>query len=608
MALIDEMLARNGMTRASFQRNSKMGKLFMRNGVPETPELQRIRNLPRRRWQDDEGLQAFAMEMTDIYRKPGGTMLLRPVQAVALAELHDYDGLFAPIRVAGGKTLISYLAGTVCEAESTLVLVPASLRQKTHTAFAELHDHWRDPHSLAVESYTMVSRETGEALLQRIKPDLIVADEGHRLKNTRAGVTRKIARYLRENPGTRFAVMSGTITVRSLREYAHLVKWALGEKLQPLPRVWGELTNWADALDVKVEPGKRLHPGALLQLCEDHELVRAGMAEAEPVATARRAYRRRLVETPGVVATEENALGTSLHVVALDRTEAMGEAVADAYREVRETWELPDGHPLCEAIEVWRHLREVALGFWYRWEPPPPKAWLEARKEWSRFVREILGGHSRGLDTELQVARACSRGELEAGVYHEWVAVRDQYKPNTVAEWINDHALAAVAKWLADHDGIAWVEHVHFGNRLSELTGWPYFREQGRDQKGRYIEQASGPVIASIASCREGMNLQHAWHENLIVSTPANGGRWEQLLGRTHRDGQLADEVTADVLQTSYAHWQALQQALADARYIQDSMGQPQKLLYADIAAPTENEAYARGLYDPLWAPTSGGS
>jgi hypothetical protein len=604
MSILDQMLAKNGLTRASFQRNSKMGKLFFRNGIPETPELKRIINLPRRRWQDDPDLEAFADAITEAYRLPGGTMRLRLVQAVALSELHDFDGLFAPIRVAGGKTLISYLAGVVCESKSTLVLVPASLRQKTYAAFAELSKHWLAPTSLTVESYTMVSRETGEAMLNRIAPDLIVADEAHRLKNTRAGVTRKIARYLKANPSTRFCAMSGTMTIRSLREYAHLLRWAIGEKLQPLPRMWGELADWADCLDVKVQDGKRMPPGALLQLCSDSELVEAN--GVDPTSRARRAYRRRLVETPGIVATEENELGTSLQIVALDATEAVGDDVAEAYRRVRETWELPDGHDLCEAIEVWRHLREVALGFWYRWDPEPPRDWMAARKEWSAFVRETLKTNRSGLDTELQVARACARKELDGAAYQAWVAIRDTFKPNTVAEWINDSALEVVGRWLSDNDGIAWVEHVHFGERLSERTGLPYFRAQGRDRNGNYLEHARGPVIASIASCREGMNLQHAWHRNLIVSTPANGGRWEQLLGRTHRDGQLADEVVAAVLQTSYAHWQAFQQAIADARYIQDSMGQPQKLLYADRAMPNENEVYARGLYDPLWAPTSG--
>ncbi len=61
-----------------------------------------------------------------------------------------------------------------------------------------------------------------------------------------------------------------------------------------------------------------------------------------------------------------------------------------------------------------------------------------------------------------------------------------------------------------------------------------------------------------------------------------NGQRWEQLIGRTHRPGQKADEVIFDVAQFCYEQVNAFWQACADASYVQATMGDPQKILIAD--------------------------
>ncbi|MEI6807023.1 MAG: helicase, partial [Myxococcaceae bacterium] len=83
---------------------------------------------------------------------------------------------------------------------------------------------------------------------------------------------------------------------------------------------------------------------------------------------------------------------------------------------------------------------------------------------------------------------------------------------------------------------------------------------------------------ASIAAHSEGRNLQK-WHQNLVMSCPANGSVWEQLIGRTHREGQLADKVTFDIVVACNEQLRSLHRAVSDARYIQDTTGQPQKLI-----------------------------
>jgi len=80
----------------------------------------------------------------------------------------------------------------------------------------------------------------------------------------------------------------------------------------------------------------------------------------------------------------------------------------------------------------------------------------------------------------------------------------------------------------------------------------------------------------------EGRNLQQ-WNKSLVISCQPSGKLFEQLLGRTHREGQEADEVSYEVMFACKEQMDGFYQALADARYLQDTLGSPQKLLYADL-------------------------
>ncbi len=255
----------------------------------------------------------LALELTDWLKTPQGTMQLRPVQAAALADAHDFGGLLAPQRVGAGKTILSLLVAEVLDAERPLLIIPAKLKRKTEIDIAQLKQHWRFKRPKIV-TYEWLGRvqaapmedDKGNVLkpgfLDKLNPDLIVGDEIHKLKNLRAAVTRRVGRYMEAHPETKFIGMSGTITKRSLRDYAHLAEWALG-KIAPVPLSWPILSEWADCLDEDIDATNRLAAGALIQLCNDEE--KKALKNEDPVSVIRRAYRRRLVETPGVVATVE---------------------------------------------------------------------------------------------------------------------------------------------------------------------------------------------------------------------------------------------------------------------------------------------------------------
>lgn len=552
------------------KRGTKLGALVRGAGVSYSSELRRIEALPRREWERDD-LAALADFLTEQLRTPAGTMSLWPIQAAALRDAALVGGLAAPIAVGGGKALVSLLIPTVVEAARPLVIVPAQLRDQTNRkVLPEMREHWRIHEGIRVVGYSEISVESGADLLDTINPDVIVLDEAHAFKNGGSARTRRFKRFRETHPGTRIFLMSGTITRRSLRDYAHLLAWALGPERSPLPIHWNELQDWADALDEEVEDYKRIPPGALLRLCEKGEEVRSG-------------FRRRLVQTPGIVASGGHELPNALRIYR--RPVAIPNVVRVALERLRETWETPNGDPIVEAVDLWRHARELALGFWYRWDPLPPQPWLEARRAWKRFVREKIR-HSRALDgtaldSELQVWNWSDRAEKKPAEFVAWRALRDTFEPKTVAEWISDFAITDCAIWLTtENPGIAWIEHVAFGERLSDRTGFPYFGAGA--SASRDILDVKGSIIASISAHSEGKNLQR-YARNLITSPPSSGKRWEQLLGRTHRAGQQADEVIADVYVETEEQRASVAQAVGDSRYIEQTTGARQKLGYADF-------------------------
>ena len=329
-------------------------------GVVRSQEFRRIEALPRRVW-DSPDLPALAEALTEVLKTEGGTMRLRPAQAAALKDVYEVGGLFGPLAVGSGKSLVTLTAPVLLGSERPVLLLPAALREQTRReVIPRMGEHWKLHPNLRLVGYEELGIESRANLLDELAPDLIVADEVHCLANVKAGRSRRVARYLDAHPGCRFAALSGTITRKSLRDYAHLLAWCLRDG-SPLPLEWGDLQDWADCLDADVDEGRRLLPGALMRFCRRAEVVEGRVVQEEP----RAGYARRLRETPGVVATGEDELGCSL-VIAGRRVE-VPDAVLAHLRRLRTDWELPSGDCVSEATELWRHARSIACGFVYIW-------------------------------------------------------------------------------------------------------------------------------------------------------------------------------------------------------------------------------------------------
>ncbi len=571
---------------------------FNRRSVTGGVDFDRILRLPTRGPLD---LEQLAREMTDALRAPGGTQTLRGVQAQALFELMTRGGLLAPMGVGTGKTLVFLLASVVLGLRRAIGLLPASLIEKTERERRELLKHWRLDRGLQLFSYEMLGRESSAKWLEQKAPDGVITDESHRLKNLKAASTRRVKRWMHDHPTTRFVAMSGTLTKNSVRDFAHLARWALTPAGAPVPQQEGELSEWADALDERVQPLKRVRPGVLVRLAKPGDIV-----EGDDTATARRAFHRRLVETPGIVCSL-NAEQVDCSLSVEGKILSVNAETDKNFEKLRTMWETPDGWALSEAVDVWRHARELALGMHYVWDPRPPDKWLEARRGWAKFVRDVLS-RSRTLDSEKQVRSAVLSDELPEGreIWNAWDEIRPTFQVNQKAVWHDTSALDHCKEWMNDNVGIVWTEHTFFGHELSRRTGWPYFGQNGLDAKGRSILDAEGPIIASIAANGTGKNLQRYRH-NLITACPTGAAVWEQLLGRTHRPGQLADEVTAEVLVGCIEHVDAWTRAIAESEMARDMFGQPQKILYADVNMPKAAEVrmgHASGAH--RWRKTTG--
>jgi len=108
------------------------------------------------------------------------------------------------------------------------------------------------------------------------------------------------------------------------------------------------------------------------------------------------------------------------------------------------------------------------------------------------------------------------------------------------------------------------------------------FRRRGLPVYGAGTEPPAKAetCVMSIKAHGTGRNLQ-AWARNILTAFPPNGTTVEQAVGRTHRPGQEADEVTVDFFIPHSSVEADIEKALADAEYIEQTQGNRMKLLAA---------------------------
>jgi hypothetical protein len=435
--------------------------------------------------------------------------------------------------------------------------------------------HFAVAQNIRVETYGRLSVASGAYMLDEIRPDGIIADEAHYLRNKGSTRAKRVVRYLKENPSTRFAPLSGTITSRSILDYAHLAMFALRHGT-PLPLVWSELVAWAACIDAQGRANK-YDWGKVRRLFVHY----AGANTPMNQRNLRRVFLRRFVSAPGVVTSRKGSISTALNLK--KRVIAPAELVQRALKSLEQTWQSPDGEEEIEdPMRFARIARQLSQGFYYRWVWPegrPNFPWLKARASWHREVRRILQRSLPGLDSPLLVSNAVARGAIQDAelikAWRGWQQYKHIKEPPTQTVWLSSYLVDDAIVWAKAQKTpvILWYESKAVGQKLKE-QGIPAYGA------GTELPETAKTVAASIRVHGTGKNLQ-AWANQLVISPPASGKTWEQLLGRTHRIGQGADEVWCSY----YAHLDPFKQAIAtariDANYIQQTQGIRQKLVYA---------------------------
>lgn len=535
--------------------------------------MHRIAQLPRRQWRELE--HESVSLLSDCLRTPKGKQFLRAIQAVGLREAMELGGAYIMGRVGVGKTLITLLAGELMQEERVLILVPEGALAKTEDEFDEYREHWNGVHAIKykIHGYGEISRmpkkgESIQGLWSGLGPSLIICDEADKLRRVdptkgASGLALQVNDYLVANPHCKMIALTGTPDKESIKDYSHILQWCLRDG-SPLPTNWDDLCDWSDVID-------NGDPRCAKKVC-----IQLGIPHTADTDKIREAYQQRLRETPGVIISDDQFPGP----LSFECHLAPPWGMEEHFYQLRKKYQRPDGWDLLPegpsedeerapdriaAQSIWGVERQLALGFCYVADPVPPKDWMEARRLYFKAVRIEI--RQRRYYTEAQVRAAGARKQLKPAhqkAYETWEAMRPTFEPGSKCLWLSDHALELCEDW-GQEPGIIWVDHIAFGNKLSERTGWRYFQSGGKDRRGARIEKASGSetIIASRFANSTGRNLQ-AWNRNFVSAVPSNNRDFEQMVGREHREGQLR-AVSVDILLGCKAHVESVQKILLDA-------------------------------------------
>jgi len=638
-------------------------------------EIERIVSLPVVLEVDGPTIEAFCSdEVQGRYFEEGFRLFACQVGAVLAYDL--YGGGFFPIGVGWGKTLITlmianraYLRG---ESRRSILFVPSQVYEQltlTDIQWARkrvglsvpfhllggrsLNDRRRLAASgksgCYILPFSLLSTTDSEALLggdhenpppnkpaiDGIRPDLLILDEAHNVKNMTAARTRRLRRYMAAHQPA-LVSLSGTITSKSINDYHHLISAGLRD-LCPLPMSEALATNWSYVLDPE-KPGSEYgsRSGSAGKTGPLSPLV-AWAREHFPdeeipngVPGFRKAYKLRLTTTPGVVATGDAEIGVSLNIcnssVPKFKDHPDWPKLKELMDQVEDLWLTPSGDEIEHGFHKWRYLNELTAGFYYKLRWPTveeltrkglseeeaelylelAKEHHEARQEFARALRQWIEYRGRpGLDTPMLVtSNMAQHGKANVGgaLYDLWRTMKDMEfegmperisEPVRICDYKIQHALVWAQRLLKStkgkKGGLIWFHHKDVGEWMHEAlraAGLPVvFCPSESSRKGSnalILDPANADkiVVASMGGHGTGKNLQHFEHQ-FFLQFPRQADTLEQVLGRTHRNGQMADELHPVTCHTTEFDHQNLWACLIDALYIHQTTGSRQKAIYA---------------------------
>ncbi len=659
-------------------------------------ELARILSLPYVPEKQPRAPDRKAYERTLLNHACPAGFTLRDVQIDSVYEYEHLGGLLGPQGVGHGKTLVTLLCAAIGLRKRghrrAVIFVPPEVYDqlskrdlpwaRRHVALdgiafwlvqgdraARMRAASQPGAGVFIYSYSSLSTATGYDELAAICPTLFILDEAHSVARPTAARTKRFMSIMNQiekglNDGklgvdvqTRrieMLALSGTITKKSVKDYAHLAKRCLHAG-SPLPIKEQAVDTFANAIDADVVgTGQtdldRERMRQLIQWCRMHgyDPYKSSPVPLTAQEATRDAFRFRLHTSPGVVATSDLSVACSLIISWSEpprpktpEADKLAEMMAKVVKDMR----TPDGDVIDFGMHTFKWLWELSAGFYNSLVWPTvdelrlkhvqdgkPISETEAQtllqgakdhhsllQAYHKLLRQFLDlKHQPGCDSPMLTALEINRqlkGEpakfrippelREAYRIHREADYEDLPKRRSVPVRICDYKIKAAVEWCRHHapenkgpGGMVWFHHPEVGRWLSEALTAEKIKHSVAFAGHNEAPFKDGLVIASYAHAT-GKNLQHQ-NRNLIIELRREAAIMEQMLGRTHRAGQLADDVRADVFVSNGFDLALFNATLRDSDYIQATTGMSQRLCYATYApvVPQTNPrlAYRLGI------------
>lgn len=604
-------------------------RLAKKKGVTRTDEFERIVALPTR---IPDGTY-LVEDMTARLKTRNGEQVLKPEQALGLHEIQEYGGGAILLLPGSGKTHIGLLCFTLLDAIRPLYLCQSSAIHDLKKSMSTIKKHWKMHHDITVLGFGKLQTKAGKEFMKVHRPDVIVVDEAHLMRNTDAARGSRLFDYLDENPDTILVIMTGSPMNSELVECSHLFAFALGD-MTPIPVDKDDVDVWSAALDAETQEHDRPPPGVLRAFMD---LLPAEERTGDELDQLRRAFKLRMSMTPGVIMNMKRERTRTLRI----RSPALvvPDSVKERFAFVHAAGQVDEDEDMfVDEMEKVAALKQLICGFYYRRVWPngvKNRPWIDACKGWKKFVRdvlkekpsrrEILANEWRendtrwklklGLDSEGYIADACmaqmaykmavAEGNtlaeelegvlrIDSSLFEAWYAVKDEYRVVTEPVWIDEYMIDFAVQWLNDTGGLVWVPYIAVGTALEE-RGVKFFG--GGPQASKDIISYHGPAAASLIAHGTAKNLQQ-WNRALFLSPPSRGQTWEQGLARLDRDGQLAPIVDIDVLLLCEPTVKSWEKALRQAAFAHAAIDQ-QRLMEARLEIPEHEDLIVDD--SPLW-------
>lgn len=606
--------------------------------VEYTEDWARVQALPVRAC-DLESMRArgedLSAELTPLLRRPDAAdpaARLKWIQALSLWEIFQGRGAYLGIPVGGGKTLISWLAAYILDAQRPVLILPESLFNKTEREFRKYAQTWQAPrHPIVKVGVKALTREENVDLLSRmfggLGPDFVFIDECDLARNQEGSAAKRIDRFKVESQsedpdewpgiepgaeieslteaqrdavigwcrakGVPFVCATGTGTRFSILDFSHFLCWTR-EHAAPVPLDPDEIQEWAKALDERSKGRpqyqRRLRAGALLELIDlpaelVQDLTDYGAGE---LGFARATFMHRLRSTPGVIITDEDDCDQPLNFRLVCAPE--DPAINEAFDQFRKRWELPNGQEIIDGLSFWRGEFELGTGGFSYWVVPPPEEWRDARRAYGKRVLEEIKKTAYSADPK-DTARAVAKAFPNDPIVKAWQRIKPTFKPVTDWQWVSASVVNYAARWALEQTGTVWCQSIAVGEAIAQAAGIKFYGAQGLAVDGSDIEYAprDRSLVAGILSNSRGRNLQESlggvpgFNRGLAVQCPQSGDMCQQLFGRLHRFG-AGRPVLWDILITSGGSRYAWDMAEREATFVMQTQSQKQKILRGDMS------------------------